>query len=41
MWSVDGNIVYLGPEHAPLFAVAVTVLVFLWLPYTLLLLLGQ
>ena len=41
MWSVDGNIVYLGPEHAPLFAVAVAVLVFLWLPYTLLLLLGQ
>ena len=41
VWSVDGNIVYLGPEHAPLFAVAVTVLVFLWLPYTLLLLLGQ
>ena len=41
MWSVDGNIAYLGPEHAPLFAVAVTVLVFLWLPYTLLLLLGQ
>ena len=41
VWSVDGNIVYLGPEHAPLFAVAVIVLVFLWLPYTLLLLLGQ
>ena len=41
MWSVDGNIVYLGPEHAPLFAVAVAVLVFLWLPYTLILLLGQ
>ena len=41
VWSVDGNIVYLGPEHAPLFAVAVAVLVFLWLPYTLLLLLGQ
>ena len=41
VWSVDGNIAYLGPEHAPLFAVAVTVLVFLWLPYTLLLLLGQ
>ena len=41
VWAVDGNIAYLGPEHAPLFAVAVTVLVFLWLPYTLLLVLGQ
>ena len=41
VWSVEGNMLYLGPEHAPLFAVAVTVLVFLWLPYTLLLLLGQ
>ena len=41
VWTVDGNIVYLGPEHAPLFAVAVAFLVFLWLPYTLLLLLGQ
>ena len=31
----------MGPEHAPLFAVAVTTLLFLWLPYTLLLFLGQ
>ena len=41
VWSADGNVAYLGPEHAPLFAVAVATLLFLWLPYTLLLLLGQ
>ena len=41
VWSADGNLDYLGPEHAPLFAVAVTTLLFLWLPYTLLLFLGQ
>ena len=31
----------IGPEHAPLFAVAAATLLFLWLPYTLFLLLGQ
>ena len=41
VWSADGNLDYLGPEHAPLFAVAVAFLLFLWLPYTLLLFLGQ
>ena len=41
VWSADGNLDYLGPEHAPLFAVAVATLLFLWLPYTLLLFLGQ
>ena len=41
VWSADGNIVYLGREHAPLFAVALATLLFLWLPYTLLLLVGQ
>ena len=41
VWSTDGNVDYLGPKHAPLFAVAVAVLIFLWLPYTLLLFLGQ
>ena len=41
VWTVDGNIDYLGPKHAPLFAVAVIVLLFLWLPYTLILLLGK
>ena len=32
---------YLGSKHSPLFAIAVFTLVFLWLPYTLLLFLGQ
>ena len=41
VWSADGNLNYLGPEHAPLFAIAVATLLFLWLPYTLLLFLGQ
>ena len=41
VWSADGNLDYLGPEHAPLFVVAVATLLFLWLPYTLLLFLGQ
>jgi len=41
VWSADGNMDYLGPKHAPLFAVVVAALLFLWLPYTLLLFLGQ
>ena len=41
VWSADGNIDYLGPNHAPLFVAALATLLFLWLPYTLLLLLGQ
>ena len=41
VWSVDGNVDYLGPKHAPLFAVALAALLFLWLPYTLVLLLGK
>ena len=41
VWSADGNLDYLGPEHAPLFVVAVATLLFLWLPYTLILFLGQ
>ena len=41
VWSADGNLDYLGPKHAPLFVVAVATLLFLWLPYTLLLFLGQ
>ena len=32
---------YLGSKHAPLFAIAVATLLFPWLPYTRLLLLGQ
>ena len=41
VWASDGNLDYLGYKHAPMFAVAVVALLFLWLPYTLLLLLGQ
>ena len=41
VWSADGNVDYFGPKHIPLFCVAVAALVFLWFPYTLLLLLGQ
>ena len=41
VWTADGNVDYLGPKHAPLFAVALSSLLFLWLPYTLLLFLGQ
>ena len=41
VWSVDGNVDYLGPKHAPLFVVALIVLIFMWLPYTLILLLGK
>ena len=41
VWSFDGDMEYLGPEHLPLFAVAVVVLVFLCIPYTMVLLLGQ
>ena len=41
VWSADGNVDYLSSKHAPLFAVAVAALMFLWLPYTLLLFLGQ
>ena len=41
VWSVDGTVDYLGSKHAPLFAIAVATLLFLWLPYTLLLFLGQ
>ena len=41
VWSSDGNLEYLGPHHAPLFAVCVATLLFVWLPYTLLLFCGQ
>ena len=41
VWTVDGNADYLGPKHAPLFAVALVILLFLWLPYTLVLLFGK
>ena len=41
VWTTDGNVDYLGSQHAPLFAAAMVILLFLWLPYTLLLFLGQ
>ena len=41
VWTADGNVDYLSPQHAPLFAIAMAALLFLWLPYTLLLFLGQ
>ena len=41
VWSADGDLDYLGPKHAPLFAVAVAVLLFLWLPCTLFFMFGQ
>ena len=41
VWSADGNIDYLGAKHAPLFVAAVATLLFLWLPYTVLLFAGQ
>ncbi len=41
VWTYDGNIEYLKGKHVPLFAVALMMLVFLFLPYTLLLIFGQ
>ena len=41
VWTADGNVDYLGSQHAPLFAMAAGILLFLWLPYTLALILGQ
>ena len=41
VWSVDANLAYLGFPHVFLFLAALAILLFLWLPYTLLLLLAQ
>ena len=41
VWTYDGNIEYLKGKHVALFAVALVFLVFLFLPYTLLLMFGQ
>ena len=41
VWLYDANISYLSGKHIPLFLVAVLVFLFLFLPYTLLLLFGQ
>ena len=41
VWAADGNLDYLGPQHGPLFAAGAAALLLLWLPYILLLFLGQ
>ena len=41
VWSVDGNLAYFGFPHILLFLAGPVVLLFLWLPYTSLLLLTQ
>ena len=41
VWTADGNMEYLGPKHTPLFCIAVATFFCLWLPYTLVLFLGQ
>ena len=41
VWTVDGNVDYLGPEYTPLFVAAIAFLLLFWLPYTLILLLGK
>ena len=41
VWLHDANIDYLNGKHIPLFLVAVLIFLFLFLPYTLLLLFGQ
>ena len=37
VWLYDGNFQYFSSAHAPLFLVALTVFLFLWLPYTVVL----
>ena len=41
VWAYDGNIPYLGSKHAILFAVSTAVFLTLWLPFTVLVLLGH
>ena len=41
VWYLDGNLRYCQHPHIYLFVVAIATLVFLWLPYTLLLLFTQ
>ena len=41
VWLLDGNIGYLSSKHIPLFIAALVFLIFLFLPYTLVLLFGQ
>ena len=41
VWLYDGNIRYLSAKHIPLFIAALAFLIFLFIPYTLVLLFGQ
>ena len=41
VWLYDANLDYLGVKHIPLFIVAMLVFLFLFLPYTLLIVFGQ
>jgi len=41
LWLYDANIDYLSIKHIPLFALVILVFLFLFIPYTLLLLFGQ
>ena len=41
VWSYNGNIEYFSEKHTPLFTIALLSLIFLFLPFTLLLFLGQ
>ena len=41
VWLYDGNITYLRGKHIPLFVTALVTLLFLFLPYTVILTLGQ
>ena len=41
VWSIDASLTYLGFPHVLLFLAALATLLFLWLPYTLLLLFAQ
>ena len=41
VWLYDGNIRYLSGKHIPLFTAAMVCLIFLFLPYTILLIFGQ
>ena len=41
VWTYDGNVTFFGFRHLALFAVSTAVLLFLWLPFTLCVLLGQ
>ena len=41
VWSADGNVDYLGPKHMFLFVFTTAISVLIFLPYTLILFLGQ